>query len=269
MTLILISNTLNDETNIELKDLINLTKTNNNMIFLDISYESLANINKNFYLILHESEEHKIINDKVNINDNIYFYNVIYYSNCEQISNCEPDLNNMKYYLNDNITISDLLELIDLNLKYETYKANENNIIEQDVNNLDINQNYIYIIGGCYRLNVMNYITELEHELKLDDLVDIYILNHYTERYIILGLHKKYYKRNLATITDLLHKYEFKLTPGRPVSSKYGPLVFNYSDKYIYTLEYMNPNNYMEYSDEELQIKLREELELIKRKYEE
>lgn len=264
MTSIIISSSLNNDNYL---DIVKLSKIKeNNISFININNENdfndLNKLNINYYLIIKDIEEQQIKDMNIHNKDNCY--NIIYVKTIEDLkeeedikNNLPINMNDMKYILYDNITIEDIIDIVKVSSEHKIY--NEKYVA---TDNHDMFENYIYIIGACFRLNVMTYITNLEKLLIEEDEyidLDIFILNHTNEKYILIGFPSNYFD----FIIDYTKTTDFKLTPGRPVSSENGPLQFNYNDKYVYTLEYISELKY-NFTYEELQNKLHEELLAIK-----
>ena len=118
--------------------------------------------------------------------------------------------------------------------------------------------NAFYIIGGCYRINVMTYIHKLEtHIMTYDDEADIFLIKYDNLNYCIIGLALKYYDY----ARDLAESLELMLKSGKPISSTNGAhFPLSYSDDSTFTLE----NTNVACLDDNINILLKKELgELI------
>ena len=112
-------------------------------------------------------------------------------------------MNDMKYILYDNMTIEDIIDIVKVSSEHKIY--NEKYVA---TDNHDMFENYIYIIGACFRLNVMTYITNLEKLLIEEDEyidLDIFILNHTNEKYILIGFPSNYF--------DFIIDFRFRTKP--------------------------------------------------------
>ncbi len=216
---------------------------------------------------------------------NVVYYNFALLKDYENIENvifmiCKATIDNdiIENIINDDkyinvkiIGIKDSPEELEYDFLFDclVYENPNDKIIDYIYNNpLEspqeaskdvLKEDYLYLIGGTYRLGISKYIYTLEKELGYRN-VDIFLMKHATYNYMICGIsldHKN-------TAFELCNQFNLKLIPGRPVCSINGPLNLNYNDNFVYTLTNIDS---IEISNEELALKLKNEWEEILKSY--
>jgi hypothetical protein len=240
--MIIISNKLNTK-----QELIDLTIKTNNVFFYDLENMNDLNeyvISNNKFILCFI-----ILEEEINIMNSASVYYIY------DINTVNTIINNYTDFFDNNLVENYIINNDEAAPPIEQSKI-------EDKTSHELKENYIYIIGGTYRPNIATYIYNLENKIleidtDEDNEVDIFISTHGNYRYVVCGILIKW--KSMAE--DMAKELELILSPGRPISSEFGPFELNYSDSYVFTLE--NTGLILELSKEELNNKIKEELFIL------